>query len=96
MTQGDPLTMVAYGILLIPFIKYLDDLFQSMHQSWYAVDDRVHDSFPMIYDYFVKHAEQNTNRPESDNLLKFADIHDLKSPNTLAKHNDLCLRYTMI
>jgi hypothetical protein len=38
ITQGDPLSMVAYGLSLFPFIRQLKDEFPDVFQPWYADD----------------------------------------------------------
>ena len=36
VTQGDPLTMVAYGIVILPLIKCLKSTCPDVMQPWYA------------------------------------------------------------
>ncbi len=38
VTQGDPLTMVAYGIMLLPLIRSLKEEIPDVDQPWYAND----------------------------------------------------------
>ena len=38
VTQGDPLSMVAYGVGLLPLIKHLIAKFPDLFQPWYADD----------------------------------------------------------
>jgi hypothetical protein len=38
VTQGNPLSMVAYGLSLLPLIRQLRDEFPEVFQSWYADD----------------------------------------------------------
>jgi hypothetical protein len=34
--QGDPISMVAHGILLLPLIRLLKEAFLAINQPWYA------------------------------------------------------------
>ena len=36
MIQGDPLTMVAYGIIIILLIKHFNSMYPDVTQPWYA------------------------------------------------------------
>jgi hypothetical protein len=39
VTQGDPMAMVAYGLMLLPLIKLLKKEHPDVSQSWYYADD---------------------------------------------------------
>jgi hypothetical protein len=38
VTQGDPLSMVLYGVGMLPLIKQLKELYPTLYQPWYADD----------------------------------------------------------
>ena len=70
VTQGDPLAMVVYGLLLILLLIILATLFTTTHQSWYADDDNVDGHLHEIHDYFVKLQELGPPVAIFQNLLK--------------------------
>jgi hypothetical protein len=52
ITQGNPLAMVAYGILLLPLICCLKGEILDVHQPWYADDAGAGGTFSGIQQYF--------------------------------------------
>jgi hypothetical protein len=38
VTQGDPISTVIYGILLLPLIFLLKEAYPAVNQPWYADD----------------------------------------------------------
>jgi hypothetical protein len=43
ITQGDPLSMIVYGLALVPLAKILHDEFPVVLQPWYANDTAMED-----------------------------------------------------
>jgi hypothetical protein len=54
VTQGDPLSMFAYGIGLLPLIRALKVQFPEMEQTWYADDAGAGGKFDAIKRHFEK------------------------------------------
>ena len=54
VTQGDPLAMVAYALLVLPLILKLKALYPDVDQPWYADDAGAGAYFHDIKAYFVK------------------------------------------
>ena len=52
VTQGDPLSMVVYGIGLLPLTLQLKREFPTMYQPWYADDAGVGATYNDIKLYF--------------------------------------------
>jgi hypothetical protein len=50
--QGDPISMVAYGILLLPLIHLLKEAYLAVDQPWYANDAGAGAEFGAIRLYF--------------------------------------------
>jgi hypothetical protein len=44
--EGDPLSMVAYGLAILPLIRYLQDEVPDVSQPWYADDARAFQKYP--------------------------------------------------
>ena len=38
VTQGEPLDMMDYGLVVPHHIKYIQEVFPDVHQSWYIYD----------------------------------------------------------
>ena len=57
VTQGDPLSMVAYGLSLLPLIRQLKDEFPDVFQPWYANDAGGGEQFAQIRSYFLRLVE---------------------------------------
>jgi hypothetical protein len=62
VTQGDPLSMVAYGILLLPLIRTLKAEIPEVGQPWYADDAGAGGAFKGIRQYFEKLQEKGPRR----------------------------------
>jgi hypothetical protein len=58
VTQGDPLSMVAYGILLLPLIQALKERLPDVNQPWYTDDAGTGGTFVGIHSYFEKLQEK--------------------------------------
>ena len=58
VTQGDPLAMVAYGILLLPLIQSLKEALPEVEQPWYADDAGAGGSFKGLRSFFEKLLEE--------------------------------------
>jgi hypothetical protein len=54
VTQGDPLSMFAYGVGLLPLIRALKESFPAMDQTWYADDAGAGGKFNAIKQLFAK------------------------------------------
>ncbi|WP_288993061.1 hypothetical protein, partial [uncultured Marinobacter sp.] len=54
VTQGDPLSMFAYGVGLLPLIRALKESFPAMDQTWYADDAGAGGKFDAIKQHFAK------------------------------------------
>ena len=52
VTQGDPLAMIAYGIGILPLIRYLRRYHPCVTQAWYADDAGAGGGFGDIMDHF--------------------------------------------
>ena len=52
VTQGDHMTMIAYGIGIPPLIKNLKQEIPDVNQTWYACDARYLCMFSIIETYF--------------------------------------------
>ncbi len=53
VTQGDPLAMVAYGLGILPLIRYLKQKFPTVEQLWYADDAGAGGTFAAIRRQFL-------------------------------------------
>ena len=53
ITQGDPLSMVLYGLALLPLIRHLHSEHPHAAQQWYADDAGVAGSFDALQQYFA-------------------------------------------
>jgi hypothetical protein len=53
VTQGDPLSMIAYGIgRILPLIRHLKSTFPDITHTWYADDALAASNFHRIRQYF--------------------------------------------
>ena len=52
VTQGDPLTMIAYGIGFLPLIRDIRRAHPRVTQPWYADDAGAEGKFEEIMDHF--------------------------------------------
>ena len=57
MTQGDPLAMILYGILLLPLIWQLRKEFGDIFQPWYADDGAAMARIPRLLVFFDRLVE---------------------------------------
>ena len=57
VTQGDPLAMIAYAILMLPLVRRLKAEVPDCHQPWYADDAAAGASFPSIRVFWDKLCE---------------------------------------
>ena len=48
MTKGDPLTIIAYGIRVLPLIRELREAHPRITQPWYADDAGARGKFTNI------------------------------------------------
>jgi hypothetical protein len=61
VSQGDPLSMFAYGIGILPLIRQLKVEFPAVEQPWYADDAGAGGNFAEIRRYFRKLEEIGPN-----------------------------------
>jgi hypothetical protein len=54
VTQGDPLSMFAYGIGILPLIRRLQEEFPTVKQPWYADDAGAGGSFTDLRQFFLR------------------------------------------
>jgi hypothetical protein len=54
VTQGDALSMVAYGIGILPLIRHLKRGFPGVKQPWYADNSGVGAHFPVLWRFFER------------------------------------------
>ena len=57
VTQGDPLSMVVYGIGMIPLTLQLKREILDCFQPWYDEDAAAGENFDKIEEYFIKLTE---------------------------------------
>ena len=57
MTQGDPLAMILYSILLLPPIRLLQKEFPDIFQPWYADDGAAIPPIARLLTFFDRHTE---------------------------------------
>jgi hypothetical protein len=62
VTQGDPLAMAAYGILLLPLIRQLKREIPEVSQPWYADDAGAGGNFDSLRRYFERLQEIGPSR----------------------------------
>jgi hypothetical protein len=62
VTQGDPLAMAAYGILLLPLIRQLKREIPEVSQPWYADDAGAGGNFGDLRRYFERLQELGPSR----------------------------------
>ena len=62
VTQGGPLTMITYGIGILPLIKNLKQEIPSVPQPWYAGNARALDTFVRLETYFDSRTRQEPGR----------------------------------
>ncbi len=61
VTQGDPLSMFAYGIGILPLIRLLKTKFPAVEQPWYADDAGAGGKFDDIRKFFRRLQEIGPN-----------------------------------
>ena len=52
VTQGDPISMVTYGLGILPIIRFIKTLVLAPHQPWYADSATIIASWALIVQYF--------------------------------------------
>jgi hypothetical protein len=57
VTQGDPLSMILYGIRMLPLIRKLKVEFPNLYQPWYADDAGAAGGFEEIHSMFDRLVE---------------------------------------
>ena len=62
VTQGYPLEMIAYGIVIIPLIKNIKQEIHDVTQTWYADDTGALGTFAIIDTYFDSLTHQGPRR----------------------------------
>jgi hypothetical protein len=79
VTQGDPLAMVAYGLLLLPLIRDLKRELPDVNQPWYADDSGAGGNFAGIRSYFERLQEKGPRRgyfPEPSKSILVVQEHN--------------------
>ncbi len=61
VTQGDPISMVVYGLAVLPLIRRLKQEFPEVEQPWYADDAGAAGNFDAIRRHFTKLQEIGPN-----------------------------------
>ena len=62
VTEGDPLAMIAYGIVILPLIKYIKREIPDVKHPWYADDAGALVTFARIETYFDLLTRQGSGR----------------------------------
>ena len=52
VTQGDPLSMVTYGLGILPLIGHIKSIISPPHQPWYAKNAAIMKTWLLIVVYF--------------------------------------------
>jgi hypothetical protein len=79
VTQGDPISMVAYGILLLPLIRTLKSEIPEVNQPWYADDAGAGGTSKGIRRYFEALQEKGPCRgyfPEPSKSILILQEHN--------------------
>jgi hypothetical protein len=82
VTQGDPLAMVIYGILLLPLIRKLKIEVPLVDQPWYADDSGAGGKFTGIREYVTalkKHGPARGYFPEPSKSILIVSEHNRKA-----------------
>jgi hypothetical protein len=82
VTQGDPLSMFAYGIGILPLIRILKAEFPAVEQPWYADDAGAGGSFNEIRRFFCKLEEIGPSYgyyPEPSKSILVVPQHNLEA-----------------
>ena len=82
MTQGDTLTIIAYGIGIIPLIKNIKREIPDVTQPWYAEDAGTLGTFARLAKYFDSLTRQVPGRtyyPELSNSVLIIRLKNLES-----------------
>jgi hypothetical protein len=77
--QGDPISMVAYGILLLPLIRTLKDEIPEVDQPWYADNAGAGGTFKGRWQYFEKLQEKGPRQgyfPEPSKSILIVQEHN--------------------
>ncbi len=82
VTKGDPLSMFAYGIGILPLIRLLKTKFPAVEQPWYADDAGAGGKFTEIRPFFSKLREIAPNfgyYPEPTKSILVVPQHNLEA-----------------
>jgi hypothetical protein len=82
VTQGDPLSMFAYGIGILPLIRLLKTEFPAVEQPWYADDAGAGGKFDDIRKFFRRLQEIGPNYgyfPEPSKSILIVPQHNLEA-----------------
>jgi hypothetical protein len=85
VTQGDPLSMFAYGIGILPLICLLKSGFPAVEQPWYADDAGAGGKFSEICRFFHKLQEIGPSFgyfPEPSKSILVVSQHNLEAAQT--------------
>jgi hypothetical protein len=96
VTQGDPLSMFAYGIGILPLICLLKAAFPAVEQPWYADDAGAGRQFVEIFCFFRKLQEIGPSYgyyPEPLNSILVVPQHNLEAAR--AAFPEFCFNVTM-
>ena len=86
--QGDPLSMIKYGIYILPLTKNLKRDIPDVNQTWYADDARDLGTFARIETYFNSLTLQNPGRvyyPEPSKSILILHRENIKAGKEFGK-----------
>ena len=90
MKQGDPLTMIAYGINILPLIKNLKREIPDVTQPWYADDVGALGTFASIEIYFDSLTRQGPGLgyyPKPDKSVLIVHLENLEDRKDFGAHH---------
>jgi hypothetical protein len=82
VTQGDPISMFAYGVGVLPLIRQLKKQFPEVGQPWYADDAGAARNFDSIRSHFIRLQEIGPNFgyfPEISKSIIVVPQHNLEA-----------------
>jgi hypothetical protein len=82
VTQGDPLSMLVYGIGMLPLACKLKQAIPAVKQPWYADDAGAGGKFENLREYFVKLSESGPPRgyfPEPTKSILIVAEHNVET-----------------
>jgi hypothetical protein len=85
VTQGDPLSMFAYGICILPLIRVLKQEFPEVEQPWYTDDAGAGGKFDAIRHLFLRLQDIAPSFgyfPEPSNSILIVSGHNVESART--------------